>query len=621
MRWKYFIPIVVIITGLTLFYTLIMNKLIERGLEKAGESIFKARTEISGFRFNLFGGEIKMERMAVADADDPWYNLFEIGKARFDVSVKALLLKRLVISDARIEDISWHTKRKTYGGLPEVEEEKKKPAKEKRTIEEKKKPGMLEEIAETIDIDGIIEKYKSRFRTPKIAEEAKNIATNLDKKWNTKIKETDKKIKIASTKVNEIKKINVNKIKSPAQVALYLKKVQDAYKTVNETITYTKNVYNEFQQDRTKVLKTIDEIRKAKDEDWKFIISLVNIPAKAKFKSFTQDILSKILYKKLGKVYGYIRKGIVILQRLKEQDRAKKKPPKRKKKRFKGRDVIFPSMGYPKFLLTRALISVKKETMYLKGEIKNLRSSPEKSREPTTFYLGGNLDEVRKLALNGIFDYRRPGEATHKLIFKALNFPLHKIGETIPYIKLNDFKARYDFIFNFLSKENETKRKGIFTLTLKDIKMKGDTKDIVTRLVMESIQEAKKIVIEGDLSFNGGTTGKLKSNLDKVLTKKIKVYIQNKINKARARIKKSFDKYITKHEIEARKKLTDFTERYRKPVENKKKIVENYKKILDAKRRELEKKKKELEEKGKREAEKKAKKVIEKIKPKLPLGR
>ena len=49
----------------------------------------------------------------------------------------------------------------------------------------------------------------------------------------------------------------------------------------------------------------------------------------------------------------------------------------------------------------------------------------------------------------------------------------------------------------------------------------GDMKDLVTRLTIEAIRDAGKIVIKGTLPI-GGTSGNFSSNIDDILSKKIK---------------------------------------------------------------------------------------------------
>ena len=44
MRWKFFIPVAVIVSGIIAFYAFFMDGVVSMGIEKACESVFGAKT-------------------------------------------------------------------------------------------------------------------------------------------------------------------------------------------------------------------------------------------------------------------------------------------------------------------------------------------------------------------------------------------------------------------------------------------------------------------------------------------------------------------------------------------------------------------------------------------------
>ena len=75
--------ILVVLFGAVLY--LLSGKLIERVLEKAGESAVGAKVEIDNLKFNLAELSISLDRLQVTNPNDTWKNLFETGRMSFDM--------------------------------------------------------------------------------------------------------------------------------------------------------------------------------------------------------------------------------------------------------------------------------------------------------------------------------------------------------------------------------------------------------------------------------------------------------------------------------------------------------------------------------------------------------
>ncbi len=623
MRWKFFVPFAVVLGGIAVFYAFVMDGLTARVMEKSLEKLFKARAEVSGVDISLISGRAKIGRICVADADNPMYNLFELGNMELDMPVRALLMQRFVIEEASVKDISWNTPRKKSGALkearhrrtsqgsapPAVKAEKEAPEKpeEKKAVPEKEKKKLLESADIKAVGNDYFEKQKDLFKTPKLAEEAKAKTEELKNKWDPILGDTDVKLKKAEAAAEKIKRIDTSKLKKTADIVAALKTLRDNSKEIKSAAKYVKNIKKEFDSDKKAVAKLKKDIKRAKESDWKLVSAQLNVPAGSQFQSFTQDILSGLLYKKTGSFAKYIEKGVDVMAKVKEQEK-KKAITKPEKKKFKGRDVTFKSMLFPKFHLKHAGISVKKDALALDGELVNFRTSPEKSKNPATFKLAGN-ESGSGIKITGIIDNRSPGAEKSKVYFRGSDFPLDDIGEAVPYVKIKTFSGIYNIDLDYLSaagKKPEVK----LAIRIRNMKVTGDERDLVTGIVIDAVRTTPELVIEGKMIVGGA--GKFSSNLDNVLSKKVKERISAKMAASQKKARAGFDSYMGKYEKEALSKLDGFKEPYDKKINSRLGKAESHKKLSDSYEKQLEDKKKKAQKKESDKVKDKAKELFKK---------
>jgi len=93
VAWKAALVLIVVgpIVAFSLFF---LDSTIERTMEKAMETVFKAQVDIEGTDVSLIKGRISFNSMAVADADNPMTNLFELSSTAFDIDIDQALRRR-----------------------------------------------------------------------------------------------------------------------------------------------------------------------------------------------------------------------------------------------------------------------------------------------------------------------------------------------------------------------------------------------------------------------------------------------------------------------------------------------------------------------------------------------
>jgi len=113
MRWKFFIPFVVVVGVVTLFNILFLDVIIKKVLISAGESVFGAKVEVRYLRTGFSDLSVTIKDLSIADKDDVWKNLFETEKIRFALKPLPLLSAKFNIDEVSIEGMRFGTQRKT----------------------------------------------------------------------------------------------------------------------------------------------------------------------------------------------------------------------------------------------------------------------------------------------------------------------------------------------------------------------------------------------------------------------------------------------------------------------------------------------------------------------------
>ncbi|RMF65671.1 MAG: hypothetical protein D6743_07660, partial [Calditrichaeota bacterium] len=118
MRPKGVIAVLAIVLFGGLIFYVLSDKLLERGIEHAGESMVGARVEIDNLDLDLAGLSISLDRLQVANPNDTWKNLLETGRVAFDMQLGPLFEKKVIIEDVTVAGIRVSTRRSTDGRLP-----------------------------------------------------------------------------------------------------------------------------------------------------------------------------------------------------------------------------------------------------------------------------------------------------------------------------------------------------------------------------------------------------------------------------------------------------------------------------------------------------------------------
>jgi len=404
MRWKFVIPFVVFILIIIAFVTFFLDGIVKSIVEERASLLNKAKVEIEDLDIGLLRPGVRIRGLAVANADNPWRNLVEVGDIGISVSVLPLFSKRVIIDEVVMENLRLNTNRKTSGELPRrlkkrlmaEEKGKKKPAEvpcvKLPNLDVFKKEFNVKEL---VDID--------RLESVRRAKELSEDVSKMKAAWESELKGLDTKAKVEEivTKVQgSVESLQKAEIKGPADVL----KLQDDLKNLREATGSLKDLQKEieakksaFQKQATGLEKSLkDEITKLKEMDLQAILKDLGLEGITKAR-LAEAFLCPFLAKTLTFIWNHADKIRTFMPK------TGKDQPVQTRIRAKGRDIIFPSVKKgPDFLLREARLSMEQEKWSAKGTIRGVTSDPVLYGNPTRVDIRGTRPQ---LALNAILDH------------------------------------------------------------------------------------------------------------------------------------------------------------------------------------------------------------------------
>ncbi|KAA3620123.1 MAG: TIGR03545 family protein [Calditrichaeota bacterium] len=624
MRKNALIFIIVVALFSAALYFITQNKYLERATEKSGELIFGARVEIDAMHFSLFDLQCGWDRLQIANKDKPMTNLIETGEANFKLEFTPLFWRKVIITEMRIENVQSGTARQSSGSLPRNKAAKAKKsgvfAKTQNALKEEMHalPALeFAELTRKLNIDSLIQidklqsvagysllaqevdssseffsaKLKNQNYTERINALKKKIdALNIDK--NMDILKIQKTLADLGAITKEVDKLQ-NDIQADKSSA------QGSFKSVTEKYD---NLKKQVQADISKA-KNLARLKELDTRDVGLLL-------------FGAPLIEKIenLLHYLNLARRYFPAAAILLESEKEPE----------PERFAGQDIYFPfHHKFPDFLIRKILLtgSTGKENSNaynVSGKIFGLTNQPAVFGEPTKAEL-----EIQKSAGNG---YKIRSVLDH----------VSEIAKDSVWIDAQDFR-----LGSVKLKENKNlptelvAEKGDLNFTgfLRDEQMNLNLKvhaepvqfkyaqsddNRISKTIREVLDGVRVVEISAQLKTeNDDRVLKLSSNIDNVLSQRLKNILDKNVTKARQDVENRVQQEVAANREKADAALAGFKSK----VDEEMAVLENRIKAetdkLAAKKKELEVKLAEETGKVQSAAEKEKKKLENEAKKKL----
>lgn len=603
------IPLIVFTALVVAFNIFLLDTTIKKTIEFVGEKVNEAEVNVDSVSTSFKDLAISVKRIQVTNKEKPEFNKVEIGEFNFKMLWDAILRGKVVIEKSELKNILINTKRAKKGYVLPPPPAKNAAAKKTKEVLKNAKKEFDGNVFG--DIAGVLSGDSVGDTTGKIEGElaSKKRLNQLEKEVDQKQKEIDAALKGLPTEKDftDMKnRFNAIKWKDLGNITKAPKVLQQADK-LNRDINKANKAINNASKKVDGGLKFVDqsykEVQNLVNEDINNISKRMNLP------SLDPKTISKMLF------------GNELLNKIEEvkkyQDMASDYMPKKKgkleapikKERGKGRDYRFGTPNsYPLFWLKLASINSKNEQGEVKGKIENITTNQRQIGKLTTANIKADFPK------ENIRDINSRIEVDHR------SDPVMKMEATIGSFLVKDKALSKSKDVKFVIAEADTysqmnavatEKKINLTLKNKLRKVKYDTKAKSPQVdeVLKDVSKKTKV-----LTLNATGSGAwdnikfdIRSNLAKAIENSVRSLVQEKINKAKAKIKADIDRQISGTKKQIDDKVKSLRAQYDKALNQGKSELAKI-------QNDLNKTKKKAEKDAKKGSEKKFKKLFKGIK-------
>jgi|GEM_PF-2282802 uncharacterized protein (TIGR03545 family) len=600
--WK-LIAVGVIFVGVALFLSLFQNKILENIIESSLSAVFDAKVDIKGVRLDISRLLFRFQSLTVGDSEEPYRNLFELGKTELKLNPQALTLGRVVIENAQCEDIRWNTPRTTPGTLPR----KNVVASQKET---EKKSSIndgfsLDFTQQAANISNLVASQVSNLKSLTLLVQANQEISNTIDQWTKIYDQKNAQITQLALKVQEIQKIQVSSLKTIEDAQKALSLIESFSKNVSSVSTDIKTTSQQFKLSYDKAMQLKKSLGDAITADKQYLQRLISLPV-TDGKNILSGMLDSYLRSKLGKLCSYGIRALSYAQKITSDPN--KKPKRESYKRLQGRTIPFPSDPYPSFLLKNLQSSVQTPDKRFAAQLQNISTDPYKWGKPILFsYHQNEKEQNYKLSVS--MDIRSNALTPLLAEFSGAGIPLEL--NDLGFLKVKDFKA--SLALQSVLQWDKTRNTGKLKLSLSSLQIGSfESSDFLTKMFVEILKGASTVdmAIVYTMLSDGTLQLSVQSSLDGLIQKKIGEYLASLIKEQSEKIDKELQGWlqteIAKNELLS-KNLQGLNDVSLKSLSD----VATYEELVDTKKKEVQSRidqiKKEQEDALKKKAEEAAK--------------
>jgi len=121
-RLKALVPLALVVVLIGIGWALTVDRVVERSIESLGTMLVGAQVDLEEADLRIREGSIVLRGLDVTNPDKPMTNLFSADEIVADISLRALLEKKVVIDTMAVRGVEFGTARATSGALEQPSE-------------------------------------------------------------------------------------------------------------------------------------------------------------------------------------------------------------------------------------------------------------------------------------------------------------------------------------------------------------------------------------------------------------------------------------------------------------------------------------------------------------------
>ena len=548
------------------FFKFFFDGLVKVAIEKGGSAALQRPVEIKDFKSNLLSFEFNIDKLQIADNDDPMKNVVSIDKIQFNMNQQKLLAwKKYHIEHMLFENISFFTKREKPAKIKKVEKKETKEIKEEKLD--------FESFTQKLNIPTAKEiLQKEQLKTIQVAKESKHQLKQIKEKWERIAKEDFPKekqeIKQLQKEIKQLEK-EAKKLKKPQDYKKFAEKVKKIKKEINKKIKRIKQLKKELEQDKKVVTSVYPKIKQASKEDLQKLKQKYSLSLEGGL-NLAETIFGKEIKGYLEKAIEYYKIASPYLKRGEE----KQTEIEEKKFRMAGKYVEFKEYHpYPDYVIQNAKLSLNAFDSKISGNLKDYSDNQKIYGKPLKISFNSQNGKMFKtFDLNSVFD-RTTNTAKDNINLKITGLKA-KDYDIQNYIKFTNNKMN---VIGDIKILNEKELKGYLKLVFSNTTPVVLKQDNAGKILKKLFSNINKFYVGIDLGGEINSPDiKIKSDLDEMLSKRLRGMVKEKVAKLNADLQKTINSQKQKYLKEFEKYQKEF-KKYESYISN---YESQYKKLL-----------------------------------------
>jgi len=415
IRWQGVAAFAVVCIGLAALWWLVMDRLIERAIEKAGTAAVGAKVELDQADLTLFPLGLALTRLQITDPDEPMTNAVEIGRIAGAVDGLNLFRRKVIIEEMAMDGVRFRTARKTSGAISTG------PA--KKAVEGRTGRGAPAFPDLTLrDPKEIL--AREDLQSLKLAEALRRDVEAEKLRWQKNLAELPDraKLKTYQQRLESLKGTGKGGIGGIVGGAGEAVKLQEELKRDLDRLQAARQ---DFTRGMSDLRKRYDEAMKAPSADLRRLMEKYSLSG-AGFANLSASLLGGAVGQWIEKGLGWHAKLDPLLSRTSTRQGGVETV---KPLRGKGVDVRFPEREpLPDLLVRLTRVSVEVPAGTIRGQIHNITPDQPVLGKPLAFaFTGDKLRGLKSIRLDGEINRVDPRK------------PLDKVTAILRGVKLNDF--------------------------------------------------------------------------------------------------------------------------------------------------------------------------------------
>jgi uncharacterized protein (TIGR03545 family) len=517
IRWKGLAAFIIVVAVLAVIWFVAVDWVAKKAIEVAGTKAVGAKVDVAKADVTLFPAGIGIWGMAVTDPDRPMTNSVEFTYLHAALQLPALIQRKVIIDDLRVEGLQLNTPRKRSGAIDRPKAEVASSGNASNA-----QPGWLADLCGTGNlpliavpsVDDVL--AREPLQSVKQIQVLESRIESTAKQWQKKLNTLPDQKALAEYQARA--KAIKGSGKGLGDLLGSAAEAQALAKDLQKDLKHIEKARKEFKAEYESLEKAAKKLSKLPAAELKRLMAKYSVTADGAA-NWSRLLFGHNLCGWWQKAYHWYQRIAPYLSRL---PAGNNDPQTQQPLRGKGLDIRFQEKNpVPDLLIRQAHLDAKLQIGQFTGQINNITSHPQIVGKPLTFkFLGRRLQRVKDINLNGMLDFIQPQSPKHTAKLNIRGYQIQDLLLGADTLDLVMKQAAADIQLDFHLKDAFTNAR----LAAKLGKLTFDTpKERPTGLaaaVLDAIRDTSSIGLQGTLKGREPHyKTSLKSDIDNVLQK------------------------------------------------------------------------------------------------------